>query len=299
MENLTFVNITNYREPLQTELLEYSAIEYLKWCFAKIGGFSSTKYNASNGLDLLKVPASGNKAISLKSQWIYESGLSGILSPINISGVLKNGSLMTSGYTINYNDGEITFDSPVLPSDVIRVEYSYRTPQIHKRNEWFKQLQFDSTTSNITFGSTSGFYNILAKNRVQLPAIVVHVPTETPRNLRPYGMGTITNNHAQNTEFYIITANDEDNSRIHDILVNQKTSSFNMLDKRDIFKDGKSQLNDNGSLNLSGFMYPSLELTYGIQKQRVDVKNAFSDYLISMPNFNLTRVVWNTEFLVN
>lgn len=291
-----FYGIENYRDPLQTEIMEYSTIEYLKWCFAKIGGFADANLNSPNNMDLL-APISSTSYRGVRSQWVYKTGLSGDYNPIAISGVYIDGTLQLSGYTVDYKSGIVNFTTPVNSASAVRVEHSYRTPTIHKVDEWFKQVQFTSLASTEFTQPASGIYNILAKNRIQLPAIVVHVPTKVDKEGEPYGIGTRTINHKQNTILYILTDNFSDNSKIHDILINQKPTAYLGLEKKDILEDFKNPLNFDGTLNSSGLMYPDLANTY--KWGRIDVTDTRSTPMVTLPNFHLTAVNWFTEVLIN
>lgn len=292
-----FFGISNYRDPQETELLEYAAIEYLKWAFLSIGGFSDAKLNGPGGYDLL-VRETNTVFRGARSNWTYESNMSGNYNPINISGVYIDNVLNVSGYKINYNDGKVIFNNPVPSASTVRVEHSYRTPSIYKIGEWFKEIQFNTSTANVEFtDTTKGIYKLLSNNRIQLPAVIVYVPPEVPKFKQAYEIGNRTYYHEQATHFYILSDNLPDLNKIHDVLIKQKPIAYWGLDKKNIIQNGKNQLNSDGTQNSSGLMYPDLITQY--PWKRVDVTNNKSNLLVSIPNFHMGKVVWDTNVLVN
>lgn len=293
----SFFGIANYRDPQETELLEYSAIEYLKWAFLKIGGFGTAYINNSGNYDLLH-RESDTVFRGVRSNWIYETNLSGTYNPVNISGVYVNNVLATSGYNINYTDGKVIFNNPVASGAEVRVEHSYRTPSIYKIGEWFREVQFNTSPTNTEFAENqSGIYTLLSKNRIQLPAVVVYVPPEVPKFKTAYEIGNRTYYHEQATHFYILSTNLPDLNKIHDVLIKQKPIAYWGLDKKNILQNQKNQLNYDGTLNNTGIMYPDLITQY--QWKRIDVTNNKSNLLVSIPNFHMAKIVWDTNILVN
>jgi len=292
-----FFGISNYRDPQETELLEYAAIEYLKWAFISIGGFGDAKLNGPSNYDLL-FREDDTTFRGVRSNWLYENNLSGNYTPISISGVYINNVLSTTGYTINYTDGKVLFNSPVASGSTVRVEHSYRTPSIYKIGDWFKEVQFNTSPTNSEFTETKkGIYTLLSKNRIQLPAVVVYVPPEVPKFKQAYEIGNRTYYHEQNTHFYIMSDNLTDLNKIHDVLIKQKPIAYWGLDKKSLLQAEKNPLNYDGTLNTSGLMYPDLVTQY--PWKRVDVTNNRSNLLVSIPGFHMGKVMWDTNVLVN
>ncbi len=299
---LEFYGISNYREPTQTELMEFATVEYLKWAFLKCGGFTTHKYNSPTNMDLLKMESSGIYR-ARRSNWVYETGLSGTIEPVSISGVYIDGTLSTSGFDIDYNGGRVIFSVPSNTGSEIRVEHSHRTPNIYKIGDWFQQVQFDASPLNPDFNnSSSGIYNILNENRIQLPAVVVHIPTKvvSTGNLdapKGRGLGSITSYHKQDTLLYVMANSQAECAKIHDILINQKPSTYMGLDKQEIMVQGTYPLDYNGYLRDDAEMYP--ELVSNTPWQRIDINNTKSIPITSLPNFHIALVTWNTEILIN
>ena len=277
MSYLKFKGISDIGESLLSEQLEANIVEYLKWGFLGIGGFTNI-YRATSGIyggrfDVLRAVKDPNYTDGRvweapRKDWVWESGVDYTHQPIAISGVYVNNTFYDSTTTgvykhyINYPDGQVIFDNPIAGSSTVQVEYSYRNYFItHSSVPWFRQL-FTAThrPDNSQFTQTgSGMYEILAQNRVQLPAIIVEiVPDRDSRPLQiissPSGGGQIV---SQDVLFHIISeGTPHARNKAVDVITYQKDATLALFDKNEIIDDNAFPLDYRGALNTGALTYP-------------------------------------------
>lgn len=281
MSYLKLKGVSHIGESLLCEQLEANIVEYLKWGLLGIGGFSSISRPTSGAyggdfsrLRPVSTPNFTNGRVweAIRQDWVWESGVDYGYQPISVSGVYVNNTFYpsnTSGaykHYVSYPDGQVVFDSPISTSSTVQVEYSYRNFYVsHASVPWFKQLFFNShRPDNPHFlQNGSGIFELLAQNRVQLPAIIVEVVPD--RNMRalqivssPSGGGQIV---SQDVLFHIITEGEggaNSRNKAMDIITYQKDATLALFDKNAIIDDEAFPLDYRGALNTGALTYPEL-----------------------------------------
>lgn len=252
----TFNNVGAIGYYTNGEQIENSLLSWLEWAFLGIGSFSNiTSYYldvAGNPLNVLK-PATdvrytaGTVWQSMRSQWIWETGVPYVVQPTPVNNVQINGVAASVGSYINYPEGRIVFSSPVDVSSVVTANYSNRYTQIHKSSSpWFQDLQYRSFRSDeldiVTF----------PENRVQLPCVVVERVNKAES--RPYEMGNTTSIYKHEFRLHCLGENDRDCARLHDILINQADNRIPAYDSNKI----TFPLSETGTPISGAKVYPDL-----------------------------------------
>ncbi len=168
--------------------IQQNVIMFFDWGFLNKGAFSSvyvgnTDIRTVNRSTLHRVSDpnynDGQVWQAFHKNLVYESGLDWSTQPIQISGVYVNGAFKTptaSGYQhyVDYNNGQVIFDSALAGNPTVKMEYSYKhlnfTPA-----EAFPITQYlqSNTFSNTNFTSPSGVWSILQQSRAQLPTVAI------------------------------------------------------------------------------------------------------------------------------
>jgi hypothetical protein len=119
--------------------------------------------------------------------------------------------------TVDYPNGRVVFDAPVPQTGVVQCEYSYRLFQLYTADApWWQQLQTDSFRADdpqfLQVGS--GAWDVLAQNRVQLPAVVVEAVPRRPRGYEVGGGETVQ----QDVLFHVLAEDRFHYKWLHDAL---------------------------------------------------------------------------------
>ena len=282
MSDLTRLSgVSEYGEPLVSDLLEWTCYQFLNWGLLGVGAFTnvtipSGTYPSGVGThaadpSLLR-PArdprytAGQVWEGFRSNWVHESGVDYDRQPIPVSGLFVNGvyrpntPVGVSGYRVNYPEGRVLFNTPVPTGSVVRCAYSFKNVRLDMDEaQWFKAVQFDSANPadpQFVSPNGSGAWDVLTANRVQLPAIVIGA---APRvMMEPFQMGNLSRVHHQDVVFHILAETKFDRKQLHDIIVNQWQRRIEGADKKKLANDGRFPLNYDGTLNPSGLTYPQM-----------------------------------------
>lgn len=273
-----FNGIDHYGQPLASENLETSLTFFAQWAMLNIGAFSNNRINnnpsgiASHSADpsrlrMARDPryASGRVWEGVRSDWVWETGISYTNQPINISGVYVNNNFIpvsqtgASGYKISYPEGKIIFNSPIASGSKVQCEYSNRSVKILKGNQpWFNQLVFNSyNAADPQFlQNGSGTWDVLSQNRVQLPAMIIEAMPKV--NFYPLELGNLSRKHQQEVIITILSETSYDRNQIHDIVTYQWQKRIMGVDRYKLVNDKKYPLNYDGSVSSSGIQYPAM-----------------------------------------
>jgi hypothetical protein len=268
--------VTDVSQSTLCDQLESNIIEFFNWGMLCIGGFNNVQIGAASGAyggDMSRLrPVSDPNYINgqvwegFRQDWVWQSGIEYVVQPIPVSGVYINSvfyPLNTTGvysHHINYPLGRVTFDNP-LPTDgsaVVQANYSYRlyTFQTSDQN-WFRQVMFESfrvdKSDFLQFGS--GVWNVLAQDRVQLPAVVVDVIPR--RSMYGYELGGTVQVH-QDILFHIFTENPYDRKSMLDYITYQKDKTIPLFDKNLMSAANAFPLDYNGSIASGAMCFPDL-----------------------------------------
>lgn len=271
----------NYGESLTSDILGLSLISFFQWGLLGKGAFTNINLPSSGAyggqasvLRLANDPRynAGQVWEGFRQDWVWETGVEYAYQPINFSGVWVNGAYQplngtgTFAHTVNYPLGRVIFQTPIPASSVVQAEYSYRNVHISPADTaWFQAIQFNSFRIDDSqfLQQGSGAWNVLAENRVQLPAIVVE-PLTHIRRLEGYELGSMTRIHHQDVVFSIFAETTSDRNKLHDIIINQWPKRIYGIDKNRLLADDKFPLDYNGNRVSGALMYPSLVAETGI-----------------------------------
>lgn len=269
----TFQHVTDIGEKLPISCIEDNMKSFLDWGFLNIGAFINVASSSSgisggtfNQLKPVTDPSLPSTTVwsSPRKDWVYETEIAYTGSnPIPISGIYINNNFIpgptgTSGipYRIDYNSGQIIFESPKPPSSNITLNYSYRYVQVYKANEsvWWKELQ-DQSYNPKNFNSNPDF-NIMANHKVQLPAIIIETISRTSQT--PYQLGTTENIIGQDVLLHVFTENPVQRNNIINILLLQKDKESFLYDINKVIKNNAFGLNYRGEKNNNALNYSEL-----------------------------------------
>lgn len=258
-QDLTLTNI----------LLENFTMMY-DWGFVNKGGFSNVAIPGSGmyGGDKSKLASvvdpnftNGQIWQGNRGNWVWETGLA-LGTPVAVSGVFVNGSLVTSGYNIDYKHGRVVFGTPLAVSANVKISYSNKylnvVPAIGI--PWIRNIQqFSNRVDNEQFNFRgSGEWAILGQSRVQLPALAIDVMP--PKNTSPYQLGGGQWIH-NDIIFYIVASNDWQVRNVMDQIVAQDDRSITLFDPNEAIRSGVYPFDGRNYLRASALpsgMYPAL-----------------------------------------
>ena len=265
MPDSYFKGDPNFSDITISESLPRSALLWMDWCFINAGAFYNIHVPSSGnyGGDFSKLrPVSDPRTTNGRVWETYKSNLvweSGMKNPnINISGVYVNNTLISSGYTINYPLGLVKFDSAISTNSTVQMEFSAKHIKFIDANELpiFRQIQSNSyRVENPTYLSSSGDYAALAESRLQFPIVAIQTSnvTSTAYELGNYNLqGSVT------ILAHVLAETDLDVKRISDIIHNQKSTQFHLVDENSLAASGKIILDYNGNKTNTTMTYPEI-----------------------------------------
>lgn len=265
--NPNFMMVENIGSTQLINEIENNWKSFLDWGFLNAGGFVNVKRptkNISNfDLHILKPTIEKNRQPNTvwqapRKDWVHETGVvyNGI-SPINVSGVYINNTFYPGpngnssvGYSINYPEGKIIFNQPLPATSIVEVEYSYKSVQIYKTEEfpYWREIQFRSLENKLGLSlSNKGDFSIGSEHRVQLPAIVIE--TVPPNNAKPFRLGDKSLIIDQAILLHVLSDNRTDRNNIIDIIRLQEDRHIWFYNTNTLVTDQVYELNYNGSKN--------------------------------------------------
>jgi hypothetical protein len=260
--------------------------DFLSWSFLQIGGFQNiTREPAVSGsisnesferyrLRESDDPSydSGQVWEGFRNDWVWESGV-GYQGhePIQISGVWVDNVFYKpddSNYShyIDYANGRVIFDYPLLPSKEVELNFSHRTVGIALSDERFiQELMYDSYDMqdlDSYLMSASGVRSQLGERRLQLPVIAVELSRASKRKPWQLGGGQIVYNDIL---FHIFADNQFEKNNLRDILLQQDEKLIYLINRSYAQKNKRRgdhgfphQLNYLGHPVPSAAMYPDM-----------------------------------------
>lgn len=305
----SFKGVLNYGDSLQTQQLEANLLSYLDWGLLCIGAFQNVFVNTSGVYDgtvpesrltLVSDPnvVDGTEYQGFRQNWVWEQNIDYSYQPIPISGIYVDGNFVPKNDTgvyahnVDYPAGRVVFNTPITGSPSIDCEYSFRHVRVDLGDSpWFQQIQFNSyRIDDPDFILTgSGAWNILAENRIQLPAIVLE-PVFNVSKI-PWEIGSYANIHSQDIIFNILTETDYDRKQLHDILINQSEITIRAFDKDVLLGASGYPLNPYGYLQSGALNYKQI-VTSGVYdwNSKIRFKKMTSDEVVSDPPLYKSKV---------
>jgi len=268
-----FMGVDSIGSTLIINELENNYKSFLGWGFLNAGGYVNVNRPTTNivgfNLHILKPTSDKNFSANTvwqtpRKDWVYESGIIyGSSSPIQISGIYVNNVFYPAptgnaslAYKINYPEGKIIFASGISPSSSVQMNYSYKTIQVYKMEEfpYWQEIQHRSLENKTGFSlSGSGDFSVGSEHRVQLPAVIIE--TAPNSNSRPFRLGDKSLIMQQDMLFHILSDHRSDRNTIVDILKLQEDREIWLYNTNNIVKSGVYPINYDGSKNQNGQNY--------------------------------------------
>lgn len=266
-----FKSVTAMGDSLISDQLESNIIAFFDWGFLQAGGFFNVQF-PQRGTQLRRVSdpdySDGQVWEAYRKNWVWETGVPAPgTQPLAVSGVWVNNAFrpLGSGYHIDYPGGRVVFDTALAAGSTVKLEFAFHRVSMQASDtEWFQQLQFntldleDASVRSQFEEVASGAWNVLAQNRVQLPAIVV----EAVNRVRLTGLeiGSAARVHEQDVLFHVLAETPFDRKQLHDIIVAQWDHRLQLFDVNAVDDADAWPLDANGSPRPSGeaMTYPEL-----------------------------------------
>jgi len=242
-----------------------------------------------------------------RSNWVWESGLGALTSTDDaypgVSGVYVNDTFYPTSTTgtyshhINHPLGRVVFDTAIDTDSEVSCEYSYKYINVARADglDFFKQIQQRSERSeNNNFVNNSGEWDILADNRLQLPAIGIELINS--RKMAPFALG---GGQYVRTDFLFHCIAEDAYVRDHllDIVSLQKESTFYSYNLDQISANNVFPLDYRGVPVSGALDYPQLISNYKGYKIRImDV--GFDAVYDLTPNIHVGTVKITTESIL-
>lgn len=208
----------------------------------------------------------GTKWIGVRKDWIYEDVTytdldGGTNSPLAVQ-IYIDDVLQVGGYSVNYQEGMVTFDDPINTFSVVQANYSYRYVQTYISNDapWWRELQMKSfNIEDLHFSqSECGDWNIGSQHRVQMPTIIIDaIPIGT---LDGYSLGESRRKITQGVLFHIFAEDKNTRNRLVDIVRLQGETTICAFNSNDAAMESALPINCGG--DPTGLNYSELITEY-------------------------------------
>lgn len=260
--------ITQINDAVFDEQIVENLIAYFDWGFLSIGAFTNVaRPSPKSKFHVASTPnyVPGTVWETSRGNWVWENTIPYGVQPTQIAGVYINGTLTTTGFFINYIDGQVIFEAPLASTTTVEVEFAYKRFSFFDGDaDWFHQVIFDPLPLD-------SLTEILAKNRVYLPAIIIEVVAGA--SLVPLQLGDTSVIENQPVLLHILTDRFEDRDKLLYIFKRMFDKTLWFYDVNAVADANAFPLNEDGSLVDSPLMYPDLLNAFMWKKCRVvDVK---------------------------
>ncbi len=260
--------------------------------FSKLRAVSDPNY--TNG----QVWETARKDLVWESGVDYENYLGGTDNPLPVGNPVVNGVPVTTGYYVDYQNGQVVFTNPISTSSTVRLQHSYRAVQIYRADDapWWRQIQQNSyrPDSSQFIQAGSGNWSIFGQNRIQLPAVVIEVVPRGTAN--GWELGSDSLRQTRDVVFNILAESGPERKNLMDI--------FNAQVKRGLWL-----FNTNTSLSewpfdyrgsLTGTRtYPYFVSETGYRWRVCEMNESFiTDVLEIHPNLFMASVRTTTETII-
>lgn len=272
---MSFIGIDKYNVHSLTTQLEQNIVSFIDDGLLKIGAFGNVDSTFSNiygaNMHVLR-PSSDvhNSDYTVwhtpRENWVYEN-VSGDYTPIAFSGVTVNGTFYPAptgdenlGYSVNYKQGVISFDTALDPSSTVTASYSYKLFNVDVANQsrLWRVIQTNSfKAENFSNNyNASGDYDIPPEHRTQLPTIIVESVNRS-RN-QPFRLGDTSLLSTQSVLVHTISESKADCDKISDILNRQQGRYIDLYNLNTLIDSGVYPLNFDGSVNTGMLEYDQI-----------------------------------------
>jgi hypothetical protein len=274
--NYGLVGVKNTQDSTLSTILLDNLVNFYDWGFLNKGGFDNIRIPSSgmyggnkHVLKSVQDPNYTNGQVwqGFKENWVWETGVATTTQPIQISGIFVNnvfkpyaynssiGQYSGSGYSINYNEGKIIFDTPVSTTSTVSLNYSYKWIKVDQAEgvPFFREIQTNSFRLDKYFLTGSGDWVQLGQNRVQLPALLIEVVPNG--KFRGYQLGG-----GQWAEsdivFYVLANNYAITNDIMNIVAYQNDRTIRLYNTNTMAASGHMSLDYKSELVNKSYNYP-------------------------------------------
>lgn len=244
----SFKGVYHIGEDTISPIIEKSVIAWLDWCSMGVGGYFNVSVDQSGAyggnwskLHLADATeegfAKGKVWEGVRKNWVYESGVSYSVPPIQITGIYVNSTFygtgtnvpVGSGWNVNYPLGRVEFDYAMPTGTVIKLDYSHKYYSFESSKVgWFRELAYKtfSPEEETLEEYGSGVKTVLNHNRIQLPAVVAEVQANTKFLGLMLGGGQYV---YKSIKFHIFAETPWECTKMVDILTTQNETTINGL----------------------------------------------------------------------
>lgn len=232
-----FKGVTDWREDGLNSNLQYGLLAWSRWSMLQVGGFNNVTMSQASGLygghpAILRPVVDPNYTDgqvweSVRSDWVWETGIYYSSQPRACSGVYVDGSFKPTAtevgayaHHVDYPRGRVVFDAPISTSADVRCDYAHRVPTIDEASKpWFQELLYGTLeTERSEWLSTSGEANLLAEARRTMPTIGLELAAR--EGYAPYQLGG-GQWVWQGVVFHVLAENKADRDSLLNLLANQ------------------------------------------------------------------------------
>lgn len=256
MSYLNFKGVNDYGDFTITDEIQYGLQTYFEWGFLNIGAFTNVTINSTEAT-LRPVIHPNYTTVRVwegfRNNWVWESGISYQVQPIEISGIYLNNTFQpvtgvgTYAFDIDYPNGRIIFDNAISATSTVLCEYSYKRIKFTNSDSVEgRQLHERTLTIDDQFMIGSGEKVELDRNKLQLPVVAIET---IPRKRFPRGTQLGGGHYLeQSLLFHVFADSPQERNKILDIIVNQHDSSIVIYDMNQLATDNMFPINLDGNI---------------------------------------------------
>lgn len=243
-----FKGVTDWRRDDLNDNVQYGVVEWIKWSMLQVGGFENVLASQSSGLygghpALLHSATdprftSGQVWESIRSDWVWETGIYYDVQPRACSGVYVDGTFYPTASTVgtyeHYVDfprGRVVFTNPISTSANVRCDYSFRIPTVGlSKFPWMQELLYGSLDVQRSDWNVAGAgsHSQLAEARRQMPTIGLELSQR--HGYRPYQLGGGQFVY-QDILLYVLAESQDERDKLLNILTQQNDKVLVLPDR--------------------------------------------------------------------
>ena len=308
-----FDGVTDWRKDGFNDNLQYGVLEWAQWSLLQIGGFENVLSSQASGLYgghpaiLRSVTdpnfASGQVWEGIRTDWVWETGISYSVQPRECSGVYVDGVFKPTAtetgaheHYIDFPRGRVVFTNAIATTSNVRSDYAFRIPTVAPAKEpWLQELLYGSLNVSRSDWRVagSGSHNQLAEARRQMPTVGLELSQR--RGYQPYQIGG-GQYVAQDLLLYILAESKDERDKLLDIFANQNDKVI-WLPDRGLMKESAQfpvDIDVKGRPVSNPMQYPSIVAPTGdggFQWAKVMLRNAQSQVVQTTNNWLYRGVV--------
>jgi len=248
-----FKGVTDWRADGYNDNLQYGLLAWANWSMLQIGGFENVLKSQASGLygghpAILRPVTdpnftSGQVWESIRSNWVWETGVSYAVQPQLCTGVYVGGSFKPTAtevgayeHYIDFPRGRVVFTNSVATTSNVRCDYAFRIPTLSFSKEpWLQELLYGSlkVSRSDFLVAGSGSHNQLAEARRQMPTVGLELSQRQGYHPYQLGGGQFV---FQDVLLYVLAESKDERDKLLNILSNQNDKVI-WLPDRNLMKE--------------------------------------------------------------